>query len=386
MALLVGISWLLLTEGLPVSSSLPVSGLLSSAALARTPSKTAPRNAKRAKSRKPRPLPRVPKPVLGDDPGVPLRDSWERHLKAFLEMSGTTFGAFVAVDPASGRPLAVAEHSRNPKFARHPALEARFPAASIFKIVSAAALLEKVGDGLSACYHGGSGGLTEDHLRDSAKRDRACRSLASAFAHSTNAVFAKLVLKHLGAEVLYEFAERLGFNHRLRVGDYTTLSTARKAKTPLDLGRMAAGFTNTYLSPLHGAVLGAMIANGGRWPSEVRVDGHDPDPGAAGPILSPRTVSRLRSMMRLAASDGTGRKYLAGFSRGVAVKTGTLTSRDGSGLFNTWMVGFYPADKPEFAFAALLSTQGGGPIKAGHLTRFAIETFQRLKKARAGRS
>jgi cell division protein FtsI/penicillin-binding protein 2 len=107
--------------------------------------------------------------------------------------------------------------------------------------------------------------------------------------------------------------------------------------------------------------------------------------------MDPAVASALRDMMSRTSVEGTGRKHLAGFATltsagGVAVKTGTLTSRDGSGVFNTWMVGFYPARKPEFAFAAHIGTAGPGPIKAGHLTRFAINTWWKLKKARAGQS
>ncbi len=350
----------------------------------RRPSRQAPRKAKPRRSR-----PALPNPVLPDDPSVPLKTSWERHLSAFFARTGPTYGAFVALDPRTGEVLAVSEHSRNPKGVRHPALEARFPAASVFKMVTAAALLEgsDVGVNTQVCYHGGRSALYPEHLRDSPRRDRTCRSLATAFAQSTNAVFGKLALKHLDAGRLLEMAERLGFNRLVVVGGQQTRSRARRARDALDLGRMAAGFTNAWLSPLHAAVLGAVVANGGVWPIGVQVEGESQ---AGSRVLSPRTAARLRSMMEMAATGGTGRKHLAGLARhgrgNAAVKTGTLTSRDGSGLFNTWMVGFYPAQAPEVAFAALISVAGGGGVKAGHLARYALETYIRLKKAREGRS
>lgn len=343
------------------------------------------------KSKRPRPRIAIPTPVLPDDPSSPLRVSWERHLVEFLRQSGTTHGAFVALAPHSGEILALAEHSRNPKQVRRPATDSRFPAASVFKMVTAAALLETAGvrPQIQVCYHGGRSWLNSEHLKDSPKRDRSCRSLASSFALSTNAVFGKLAVKYLDSEKLLAIADRFGFNHRIQVGERETLSRARPARDVLDLGRMAAGFTNAWLSPLHGAVLGAIVANGGMWPSGVRLDGETRKEGSR--VLTPETAASLRSMMELAATDGTGRRHLATIaSRGgrgtVAVKTGTLTSRDGSGLFNTWMVGFYPSRDPEIAFAALISTQGGHAIKAGHLTRYALETYLRLKKARQGRS
>lgn len=389
-AVLVGTSWT--PPGtLPGPPSFAIPDLGASLAHA-APRKSSPPASKGKKKARPR-MARiaVPAPVLPDDPATPLRTSWERHLAEFLKRTGTTYGAFVALDPRSGEVLAIAEHSRNPRQVRHPATEARFPAASVFKMVTAAALLDSAGvrPQVQVCYHGGRSSLAMHHLKDSPSRDRTCRSLASAFAHSTNAVFGKLALRHLDAEGLFEFARRLGFNRHIEVGGRETRSRARKARDALDLGRMAAGFTNAWLSPLHGALLGAVVANGGVWPTGVRLDGDEaPDDGRA---LSPRTAARLRAMMELAATGGTGRKYLASIaSRGgrgnAAVKTGSLTSRDDTGLFNTWMVGFYPAGAPEVAFAALISVPGGGPIKAGHLTRYALETYLRLKRARDGRS
>lgn len=333
----------------------------------------------------------TPSIVLPDDPAIPMRTSWERHLQEFLKRTGATYGAFVALEPETGVILALAEYSRNPRQVPHPALDSRFPAASIFKMVSAAAFLDFAGlrPDLRVCYHGGSSFLVARHLQDSPSRDRTCRSLASAFALSTNAVFGKLAVKYLDADRLLAFADRLGFNRRIEIEGKSTNSLARKARDTLDVGRMAAGFTNAWLSPLHAAVLGAVVANGGLWPTKAQIEGEKGESHRR--VMSSETASALRAMMELAASSGTGRRYLASIgSRGgrgnAAVKTGTLSSRDGSGLFNTWMVGFYPARAPEFAFAALISGPRGGPFRAGHLTRYALETYIRLKNTRAGRS
>jgi len=142
------------------------------------------------------------------------------------------------------------------------------------------------------------------------------------------------------------------------------------------------------MSPLGGAVLAAIVANGGVRPAGISLDGA---PGTEERVLRPETVERLRGMMVETSSGGTGTKYFARMpsrSNGgrVAVKSGTLNSRDGSGLHNTWMVGFFPAQKPEVAFAALVSTKGPGPVKAGHLARWALESFVTLKKNRVPRS
>ncbi|MBM4395438.1 MAG: hypothetical protein FJ087_07085 [Deltaproteobacteria bacterium] len=332
-------------------------------------------------------------PAVVDDPSQPLGASWKRHLDRYFAQNRPEFGAFVAIDVETGAPVAVSEYTSNARIA-HPATTAAFPAASIFKVITTAALLEggAIKPGTSTCYSGGSHSLEPVHLKDS-KRDRACRSLAGAFAHSTNAVFGKLAIRHLDAGRLVAMAERLGFNRVLRLGELEAESRAVRPAGELALARMAAGFANSTLAPLHGAVLGAIVATGGLLPSGVTLAPKGTASATAvdptGRLISADAAARIREMMVTTSVDGTAGKYLArfkGHGGGVAVKTGTLTSTDGSGLFNTWMVGFFPASRPEFAFAALVSTKGSGPVKAGHLTRHAIDTFLKLKRARAGQS
>lgn len=330
-----------------------------------------------------------------DDTTKPLEEAWKTNVQRWLNVHRPQFGSFVAIEPATGQILVMAERSANPGRIPHPALAAAFPAASIFKIVTAAALLANgVRPEATACYSGGLHGLDETHIRDNPRRDRACKSLALAFAGSTNAVFGKLALRHLNPERLLAQSERLGFNRNVSVDGMDVRSKTTRAAPGLDLARMAAGFVNSNLSPLHGAVIAATIANGGRLPSGASIAAGGSGESALGggaQVLEPAVAAALRDMMARTSVEGTGRKHLAGFATltaagGVAVKTGTLTSRDGSGVFNTWMVGFYPARKPEIAFAAHVGTAGPGPIKAGHLTRFAINAWRKLKKSRAGQS
>jgi len=361
------------------------------AVLAAQPSKKKKHQKKRRrkKSRKVR----APHPVLPDDPAVPLRTVWQNHLDEFLERSLPIYGAFVAVNPDTGELLALSEYSRTPESGISPATTAAYPAASVFKIVTTAALLEegKAGPGTVTCYRGGGSRLTKYHLSKPPRRRSRCKNLESAFAGSTNAIFGRLAVERLDADTILEYAEKLGFNHDLELDGLTTRSRARLAENPLDLARTAAGFMNSTLAPLHGAFIGAVIASDGLFPSMVNRDGQAPplNPGSTR-VLSSNTARKIQRMMARTGSSGTAARYFRGIQsrtdgRRVAVKTGTLTSRDGSGRFNTWMVGFYPARSPQFAFAAVLSVKGGGPIKAGHLVRYAVETYHRLKLHRVGK-
>ena len=397
-----------------------LTAMLISVGLGVTPAGATPRHAHHARAVAPRKAVRharpahatgaVPNPDLADDPAQPLGVAWKKSVDRFLSQSRPEFAAFVALDVESGKPITVSEYTADASKIAHPATSAAFPAASVFKMVTASALLEtgRLSPSTTMCYHGGMHGLDAGNIKDS-KSDRACESMSLAFAKSTNAVFGKLALKYLDADRLVRQAEKLGFNHHLKVDGLETESKVARASDDLTLARMAAGFVNSTMSPLHAAVMAAIVAGGGRLPAAVAIAlgrgatkvaavAKVPAEGAAEPVADDRpsvldaeAVTQLRAMMVRTSAEGTGRKYFAGMpgragGGAVAVKSGTLSSRDGSGLLNTWMVGFFPASKPEFAFAALIATNGAGPVKAGHLARFAIETFLKLKRARAGQS
>jgi penicillin-binding protein A len=126
----------------------------------------------------------------------------QQKLTGILDSYDTPYAAVVAMDPKTGRVLAMAEHSEADRTMRGLPVKAIFPAASIFKIVTATALLDAgVDPEDTECSHGGKRRLSARHLLDSV-RDRSCYTLASALGHSANGVFAKLTAKHLTREQL----------------------------------------------------------------------------------------------------------------------------------------------------------------------------------------
>ncbi|HYS79883.1 MAG TPA: penicillin-binding transpeptidase domain-containing protein, partial [Anaeromyxobacteraceae bacterium] len=104
----------------------------------------------------------------------------QQGLEKLLADYRVPMGAAVLLDPRTGRVLAMAEHvEKGPR--THIALQPIAPAASVFKIVTSAALLEK---GMSpedeVCFHGGRHRIQKALLTDNPRRDRMCLSLASA--------------------------------------------------------------------------------------------------------------------------------------------------------------------------------------------------------------
>jgi cell division protein FtsI/penicillin-binding protein 2 len=303
------------------------------------------------------------------DPDVQLA------LEELLEKKQVDYGAAVVVEVATGRVVALAGRSKREPDAEPSswALKPWAPSASVFKVITAAALLEagKASAGTSICYHGGRRALTAAEIKDS-KQDRSCRSMSAAMAFSTNAVFAKLARKHLPPEKLKAEAEKLGFNRAVELGLPQSPSHLALPSDPLEYARMAAGFWHTELQPLHAAALMATIAAGGQRRVPYIIDhvtlpgGQEVSPARAGSgerVMSAATAQALTQMMVGTTTVGTARGTFTRNGRPVlgvrvAGKTGSLTRRSPSVIDYSWFAGFAPAHAPKYAVAAAI---GNGP-------------------------
>jgi cell division protein FtsI/penicillin-binding protein 2 len=312
----------------------------------------------------------------------------QERLRRALADHRVPWGATVLLEPRSGRVLAMAEHSQNERGARDLALRAIGPAASVFKIVTAAALLEQgVGPDDPICYHGGKHRIAPRNLADDPRRDRRCLTLAAAMGHSANVVFAKLADRGLTPDLLRAAADRWLFNAAIPFARPVEVSRAEIPADPFRLATTAAGFGAVRLSALHGAVIAAVVANGGVLvPPEVvaAVEG-GVAPLAADPrrIVDERVAEALARMMRTTITEGTARKV---FRRDrwarrsplrevpVAGKTGSLADpqpyRDYS-----WFVGFAPADDPQVAVAAVVVNERRWRVKAPWVAHHALEAY-----------
>lgn len=313
--------------------------------------------------------------ILTIDPQLQAR--LERTLRSYAVPEGVT----VLMEPATGRVLALAEHAHGDPGRRGLSVEALAPAASIFKIVTAAALLEQgVRPDDEICYHGGKRRLQPRLLADDPRRDRRCLSLEAAFGHSTNVVFAKLADRGLDAPLLRATAERFLFNRALPFPGEAEVSTAEIADGGFELANTAAGFGPVRLSPLHGALLAAIIANEGVLVPPLLVEeavGVDaPVPPLPSRVVDEEVAAALAGMMRSTCTEGTARKFFrrgAGPRRGVTVagKTGSLADRSPFRDYS-WFVGYAPADKPQVAVGAVIVNDPRWRIRATYLGREAL--------------
>jgi len=301
-------------------------------------------------------------------------------------------GGVVVMEVKTGRLLAYASYvNEGPKFDVNTRAEA--PAASIFKLVTAAALVERADLGASTeqCYHGGRSRIVPTELVDDPERDKWCATLGMAMGRSLNVVFARLAQKHLTPEDLTATAGSFAFGAPVPFVLPNEAPQISMPTDPLEFARAAAGFWHTSLSPLAAASLAQTVANGGiaLEPRLIQAvyngtekiwDDRRP-PTVLRRAIRPGTARALTEMMLQTVSQGSayksfhddkGRSFLGSID--VAGKTGTLT-RDKENRHYTWFVGFAPAEKPEVAISALVVNTPSWHIKGPQLARDTLRAY-----------
>jgi cell division protein FtsI/penicillin-binding protein 2 len=304
--------------------------------------------------------------------------------------------SIVLLDPKSGEVLVYASHQEQGPLRDLPT-EARAPAASVFKIVTASALVDDAGLGPDTrqCYSGGEERILASDLIDNRARDRWCVTLGGAMGRSVNAVFARLASKHLDATMLERAAEHFGFNQSVPFDTRVEPSTLHVPPDGLGFARTAAGFWSSTLSPVHAAWMSAALERGGEpvHPFIVReiatssgtVTEVPPRSPLTTPLVSTATATAVTRMMEHTVSEGTSFRafhdarrtpFLPGIT--VAGKTGTLTD-DHAQRYYTWFTGFAPSQPvPGIRPVAVAVLVVNGPswrVKANTVAREVLQSY-----------
>jgi cell division protein FtsI/penicillin-binding protein 2 len=323
----------------------------------------------------------------------------QQKAEDIFEQYRVPYAAVAAIEPSTGRLLAYVGHEQEGNHG-DPVRDASPPAASVFKIITAAALVDAgVKESTRTCYCGGSSRLDLVNLKDDPRRDLSCATLDEALGKSLNAVFAKLADKHLDSNTLLRYAKSFGFGQVLPFDFAPAASPIEVPGERLEFARTAAGFWHAFMSPLHAALIAATFANDGNMPRPrliervVLPDGKvQPAPGggtALRAVISPKTAHAVGKMMlrtckdgtsRTAFLDGRGRAQLPGIQ--VAGKTGSLSANDPYRAYS-WWVGFAPAEAPRIAVAALIVNGPVWRIKSSFLAREVLREYLLGKSADA---
>ena len=336
----------------------------------------------------------------GDTAWVNLNDGRKAKLTLRRDLTDTLqrsltgnpipYGGAVAIDPTTGRILAIQSTTKVQPMIENYALRSLAPSASVFKLVTAAALLENnlIDPQANVCYpEGAEGGLTESHIRGTTNLTR-CNTLTHAIAHSTNAVLARLAYQHLSRENLEQIAIKFGFNREIPLEVAAEVSTAEFVEDDIERARTAAGFWHVSLSPLHGALIAAGIINNGVIMRPTLVDSIYDAQGNLVYTMEPKpwlvamTAPHAETLARMSEAttrEGTASKVFSarkGWKKGVATggKTGTLSNKKPYYLY-TWYVGWGALNEDKIAVGALAVNGEKWYIRGTHVAARVMETY-----------
>lgn len=327
----------------------------------------------------------------------------QAEMESLFKQYRPDFGAFVALDPATGRILSMVSSQKGEAEGPQLALRASFPSASVFKVVTAAAAIEqKHFTAESVIPFNGSNHTLYRRNVLSHQQTKWTRNmtLKEAFARSVNTVFGRLGVFTLKPEEIRDYAERFGFNRALSSEIPAQPGTLMITDDQMGLAETASGFTrNTRMSPLQGAVMAAAVANRGLimepyfvdhvfdWEGN-RIYGVEPQPMQI--AVDPETAEELKELMRATLIRGTASRTFKGFFKGdlkdadAGGKTGSLTGDDPPGKYD-WFVGYAELNGRTIAVAALTVHREYWRVKSSYLARRAFENYLKPATPKAAR-
>lgn len=323
-------------------------------------------------------------------------------------------GSVVALEPSTGKVLAmVSLPTYDPnKLASHDlaevrktferldddpqepllnrAIQTRLPPGSTFKVVTAAAAIEK---GLYDASDSVPGGvtyqlpLTQGPTGEIDNEGRSCGAngtripFTQAMAQSCNTSFAQIA-GEVGAEDMLTTADGFGFNSHY----FDDLTPQAESVFPdeLDkaqLGQTGIGQFEVSATPLQMAMVAAGLANGGTVMTPYLVDEEQSadldvidkaEPTELSQAVSSATASEVTKLMVSTVDEGTASPAAIDGIK-VAGKTGTAQSGQSERSPYAWFISFAPADNPQVAVAVMIQNadiprseiaggQLGGPI------------------------
>jgi cell division protein FtsI/penicillin-binding protein 2 len=330
----------------------------------------------------------------------------EDFVKKQLALYRPDFTSVVVIDNETGHILAAVDYARGKNvFGRDLAFTTTHPAASIFKVITAADLLENthIKTDTEFNFTGRSTTLYRSQLKEPPNR-RWVRSLdlQKAFATSNNVIFGRTAIENLTPAGLKRMAEKFGFNKKILEGINLAPSVFNIAQDQYNLAEFSSGLnTQTVMSPVHGAVIGSVVANGGifRYPIVIKsVEGIRDNKIIYPPIktdeqvLTPQSAEDLRTLFMGTITKGTAR---SSFRRSLYLlnkleiggKTGSITGGEPYGK-RDWFVSYAKSleDKTDkgISICVMIVNQKKwyikSPLLAKNIMEYYYSTLHPLKK------
>ncbi len=244
---------------------------------------------------------------------------------------------------------------------------------STFKIFSTAALLES-NNSLSQRFDAREPIKVGRHTINDFHAEKRVLTLPEVFMHSSN-IGSALMGQKVGTERLKSFYKDLGL---LKPSDLELLEKGK----PLipdpwrEVNTLTASFGHGIaVSPVQLVAAASSIVNGGLYITPTMILPHSGLQNASNAeslrIVSPQTAHRMRQLLRLVVTDGTGSKadvkgYEVGGKTGTAEKIGP-DGYDSDRLISSFL-GVFPASEPRYAVYVMVDEPKGTKETFGFAT------------------
>jgi cell division protein FtsI/penicillin-binding protein 2 len=318
------------------------------------------------------------------------------YLLKKLKLDTSRYIGIVGMDPETGKVLCMVGFDKTDP-SNNPCVDSRFPAASIFKIVTASAVVEKCGFVPSSklSYNGRKHTLYKSQLKDRINRYTNRITFRDSFAQSVNPVFGKIGALYLGKNTLEKYAEAFDFNKKIDFEIQIAPSYVYLSDEPYQWAEVACGFNNkTKISPLHGAMMASAIINQGSIMEPTVVDQITNEKGeiiyqnrlvTINRAITPRASNVLNQLMSATIRSGTCRKTFRGYRKdkilsklNIGGKTGSIDNKSHDARYD-WFVGFAEEkDGPKkIALSVIVAHEKYIGLRASYYARIAMKDYFR---------
>lgn len=328
-----------------------------------------------------------------------------KYAKRELRRYGSDYASVVVLDNNTGKILTAIDYTKKGrKFGKNLTFSSTNPAASVFKVITAAEVMENSNVDHSSLftYNGKATTLYKYQLKDKKTKWTRRIQFENAFARSNNVVFGKVAIQNTTTKDLISMAEKFGFNENitqlLEIGN----SSVYNKSGNFQLAELASGFNRkTLISPIHGAVIASIIANEGVYKKptivseiwdtmlnrkvwESKLDFEQ--------ALSPETGKEMQVLMEKTVRSGTARGAFRPWKMKrvpnikVGGKTGTITGGLPMGK-RDWFISYaMPKDNDSedkgISVCVMIVNVNKWYIKSTKLAKNIIEYYYRRENKR----
>ncbi len=306
------------------------------------------------------------------------------------------YGAVVLMDAITGKILALSSYQKDNPKAPNLAVRASYPAASLFKIITASAAVEKAGitPYHTITFNGGNYTLYKKNvMSDKVNRWSRKITLKEAFARSINTAFGRLSLETLEPSDILDFANRFMFNQEIPADfDVEKGFASVPSEKNFELTEVASGYNKqNRISPIQGAMIAASVVNDGKMLIPYIIDKlkdakgevvYKGEPLEKGFVMTPESAAQIRQMMEQTVLGGTSRKSFRQLVKDrrfkeieMGGKTGHLTGDNPKGRVD-WFIGYANDDENKrLAVAAITVNKKYWTVKSSYIGQFMFKSY-----------